>query len=61
VSLSKKYVGSEPMRVNKFMGQAGLCSRREAEALIEKGLVTIEGVKISSPNPRKGKFQRPAC
>ena len=49
MSLTKKYVGTDPMRVNKFMGQAGLCSRREAEALIEKGLVTIDGVKISSP------------
>ena len=49
MSLTKKYVGTDPMRVNKFMGQSGLCSRREAEALIEKGLVTIDGVKISSP------------
>lgn len=49
MSLSKKYVGSEPQRVNKFMGQSGLCSRREAEALIEKGLVTIDGETISSP------------
>lgn len=49
MSLFKKYTGSEPMRVNKFMGQSGLCSRREAEALIEKGLVTIDGVQISSP------------
>lgn len=49
MSLSKKYTGSAPERVNKFMGQSGLCSRREAEALIEKGLVTIDGVKIASP------------
>lgn len=49
MSLEKRYVGSEPMRVNKFMGQSGLCSRREAEALIEKRLVTIDGVAISSP------------
>ena len=49
MSLTKKYVGTDPMRVNKFMGQSGLCSRREAETLIEKGLVTIDGVKISSP------------
>ena len=49
MSVTKKYSGSDPMRVNKFMGQSGLCSRREAEALIEKGLVTIDGIKISSP------------
>lgn len=49
MSLTKKYTGPEPQRVNKFMGQSGLCSRREAEALIEKGLVEIDGVKIASP------------
>lgn len=49
MSLTRKYTGAEPQRVNKFMGQSGLCSRREAEALIEKGLVTIDGIKISSP------------
>ncbi len=49
MSLSRKFTGTEPQRVNKFMGQSGLCSRREAEALIEKGLVQIDGVKISSP------------
>jgi 23S rRNA pseudouridine2604 synthase len=49
MSLQRKYDGDEPQRVNKFMGQSGLCSRREAEALIEKGLVEIDGVRISSP------------
>lgn len=49
MSLSKTYTGSEPQRVNKFMGQSGLCSRREAEALIESGLVLIDGETISSP------------
>lgn len=49
MSLTRKYTGAEPQRVNKFMGQSGLCSRREAEALIEQGLVTIDGEIISSP------------
>lgn len=49
MSVSKTYKGTEPQRVNKFMGQSGLCSRREAEALIEQGLVIIDGVKITSP------------
>ncbi|MFN8734402.1 MAG: S4 domain-containing protein, partial [Hyphomonadaceae bacterium] len=40
---SKTYDGVEPMRVNKWMGQTGVCSRREAEALIDAGLVSIEG------------------
>lgn len=35
--------GPDPARLNKVMGQAGLCSRREADALIASGLVSIEG------------------
>lgn len=35
---------SEPMRLSKLMSERGLCSRREADALIEKGLVKVDGV-----------------
>src|SRR5262245_63513407 len=31
-------------RVAKLMANRGLCSRREAERLIERGLVTVDGV-----------------
>ena len=34
------------MRVNKFISESGLCSRREADKFIERGLVTINGKKI---------------
>lgn len=30
-------------RLNKFISESGLCSRREADRLIEKGVVTING------------------
>ncbi|MBM4125032.1 MAG: 23S rRNA pseudouridine(2604) synthase RluF, partial [Nitrospira sp.] len=30
-------------RINKFFTQQGLCSRREADRLIEEGHVTING------------------
>ena len=30
-------------RLNKFISQTGFCSRREADALIERGLVTLNG------------------
>lgn len=30
-------------RLNKFMAHAGVCSRRDADALIEKGLVKVNG------------------
>ncbi len=37
MSFSKTYEGEEPQRVNKWLAQSGVCSRREAEALIEAG------------------------
>lgn len=36
---------TEGMRLNKYMAQAGLCSRREADRHIEKGEVYINGSK----------------
>lgn len=35
----------EPIRLNKFLSEAGVCSRREADRLIESGQVTIDGKK----------------
>ncbi|MEG0012144.1 MAG: pseudouridine synthase, partial [Muribaculaceae bacterium] len=32
-----------PVRLNKFMANAGVCSRREADDLIQKGLVIVNG------------------
>lgn len=32
-----------PIRLNKFLAQAGLCSRREADKLIEEGKVFVNG------------------
>ncbi|QSS97637.1 pseudouridine synthase [Psychroflexus sp. ALD_RP9] len=32
---------NHPIRINKFLSQAGYCSRREADALIKQGRVTI--------------------
>lgn len=36
---------SEPKRVNKFISETGYCSRREADRLVEKGQVFIDGKK----------------
>ena len=33
------------MRLNKFLSEAGVCSRREADRLIEEGRVTVDGKK----------------
>ena len=47
MSLSRTHDGPEPVRLNKFMGQAGLSSRREADALIAEGLVSIDGEVVT--------------
>lgn len=33
----------EEIRINKFLSMAGYCSRREADSLIDRGKVTIDG------------------
>ncbi len=35
----------EEVRLNKFLSDAGYCSRREADRMIEAGLVTVDGGK----------------
>ncbi|WP_075722033.1 pseudouridine synthase [Roseburia sp. 499] len=36
---------TEPIRINKYLSEAGVCSRREADRQIEAGHVTINGRK----------------
>ena len=33
----------EQVRLNKYLSEAGVCSRREADRLIENGKVTVDG------------------
>ena len=33
------------IRLNKYLSEAGVCSRREADRLIETGRVTVDGVR----------------
>ena len=35
------------MRLNRFLAQSGLCSRREADDFITAGLVTVNGVVVT--------------
>jgi 23S rRNA pseudouridine2604 synthase len=39
-------MSNEIMRLSKLMAQRGLCSRREADAFIEQGLVSVNGVVV---------------
>ena len=34
---------NEPLRLNKFLANAGVCSRREADEFIQAGVVTVNG------------------
>ena len=43
---TRRYDDPEPQRVNKWLAQNGVCSRREAEALIAQGLVSIDGERV---------------
>jgi 23S rRNA pseudouridine2604 synthase len=47
VSWSGTYDGAEPVRVNKWLAQSGVCSRREADELIAAGAVLIDGERVS--------------
>ncbi len=40
---TRTYDEAEPQRVNRWLAQSGVCSRREAEGLIARGLVSIDG------------------
>ena len=47
MAFSKTYDGDEPVRINKWLGQSGVCSRREADALIADGLVSVDGEGVA--------------
>ena len=47
MSWTRRYDEAEPQRVNKWLGQSGVCSRREAEGFIAQGLVTIDGEVVT--------------
>ena len=38
----------ELIRLNKFLSDAGVCSRREADRMIEQGRITVNGEKAVS-------------
>ncbi len=38
--------GNDGMRLNRYIARAGVCSRREADNLIKRGLVKINGAQV---------------
>jgi 23S rRNA pseudouridine2604 synthase len=43
---------NEMVRLSKLMAQRGVCSRREADAFIEQGLVSVNGVVVNQLGTR---------
>jgi 23S rRNA pseudouridine2604 synthase len=46
------YDEAEPQRVNRWLARSGVCSRREADALIAEGLVSIDGRAVTDAGHR---------
>jgi 23S rRNA pseudouridine2604 synthase len=47
--MKRVYAGAEPVRLNKWLAQEGVCSRREAEALIAEGRIRVDGANVGEP------------
>ena len=39
---------TKPVRLNKYLANAGICSRREADDFIQAGVITVNGVTVDS-------------
>ncbi|MDQ3141562.1 MAG: rRNA pseudouridine synthase [Bacteroidota bacterium] len=47
---TKKEIPEGPMRLNKYVAHCGICSRREAAALVKLGKVEVNGVVETNPS-----------
>lgn len=43
----KNYDPDEPVRLNRYLANAGVCSRREADTFIQAGVVKVNGVVVT--------------
>ncbi|MBR1505362.1 MAG: rRNA pseudouridine synthase [Prevotella sp.] len=43
----ENYDPNEPIRLNKYLANAGVCSRREADEFIQAGVVTVNGEVVT--------------
>lgn len=48
-------MGEKKIRINKYIADAGICSRREADKLVEQGLVMVNG-KFAESGTKVGKY-----
>jgi len=49
---ASKTLNAEGMRLNRFIANAGVCSRREADTYITAGVVTINGKQVNELGTR---------
>ncbi len=47
ISKSKETLGAETIRLNRYISNSGVCSRREADELIKMGLVSVNGTVVT--------------
>ncbi|MBQ8936347.1 MAG: rRNA pseudouridine synthase, partial [Bacteroidaceae bacterium] len=48
IEYSEAHIDPEaPIRLNKYLANAGVCSRREADTFIEAGVVSVNGVVVT--------------
>jgi 23S rRNA pseudouridine2605 synthase len=50
----KYYLDEKVIRLNRYLANAGVCSRREADTLIEAGTVTVNGVVVTEFGTKVG-------
>ena len=48
----KKSSGDDTVRLNKFIADAGVCSRRDADELIKKGVIKLNGKTVTEMGVR---------
>lgn len=47
IEKGKEDLGSDKIRLNRYISNSGVCSRREADELIKMGLVTVNGTVVT--------------
>ncbi len=47
IEKSKEDLGTDKIRLNRYISNSGVCSRREADELIKMGLVTVNGTVVT--------------
>lgn len=47
----RAFCTSTPIRLSKYLANTSVCSRRQAEKLIQQGMVLVDGKKVESNVP----------